>query len=206
MKRLGLLSLTLLVACNDPPITCFQSGPSNHCGDIGVGSGQPGAALAEGGEIRHEHVRMFGADATWIQVYQYKGPSASENAPFPGPIAGSEYGNCVDERDPTTSTWPFKPIAGATYLDLPMVQLTGDGLDAPLDVVRTTPPNQIGNSTFRAYDFTYGGGTATSGGWIQRHPHRKPVDTRWLVRARHRSGGDDLCRARRLRAAARHRW
>jgi hypothetical protein len=69
-----------------------------------------------------------------------------------------QWGNCVDERDPAASTWPFKPITGATYLDLPQVKVTGTGISGTLDVVKTNPPNMAGNSTFRMHDFTYGGG------------------------------------------------
>jgi hypothetical protein len=128
-------------------------------GSFSYGGNQPGEGLAEGGEIRHENVRILGLpEQTWMHVYQYKGPAATANAPFPGPIAGSQYGNCVDERDPATATWPFKPITGATYLDLPQVKVTGTGISGTLDVVKTDPPNTAGNSTFRMHDFTYGGG------------------------------------------------
>ncbi len=127
--------------------------------DFKYGNGQPGAALAEGGEIRHENVRILGMpEQTWLHVYQYKGPAATANAPFPAPSAGPAFKGCVDERDPATQTWPFKPITGATYLDLPQVKVTGTGITGTLDVIKTDPPNMVGNSTTRAYDFTYGGG------------------------------------------------
>jgi hypothetical protein len=161
MNRLALLPLTLLAGLagctDDDPIDCFGCGlPTN----------QPGTALAEGGELRHEHVRLLGEpEQTWIQVYQFSGPAASANAPFPSPESNGNgpLGTCVDERDPLTASWPFKPISGATYLDLPKVEITGTSLNGALTVLKTTPPNQIGNSTFRTYDFTYGGGASKSG-------------------------------------------
>lgn len=141
---LGLLSLT---ACGGTDVSEFS-----------YGGGQPGVALKEGGEIRHENVRMLGMPVqTWIHVYQYTGTSAS--APMPEPADGGmgEFGPCVDERG-KPPTWPLAPIEGATYLDLPKVELTGPGITGVLDVVRTDPPNTVGNSTFRQHAFTYGGG------------------------------------------------
>src|SRR5687768_6862005 len=89
----------------------FGCGDEKGLDEFIYGSDQPGAALAEGGEIRHERVNLLGMPPqTWIHVYQYNGPAASVNAPFPGPIPGSEFGNCVDQRNPATATWPFKPI------------------------------------------------------------------------------------------------
>jgi hypothetical protein len=95
-------------------------------------------------------------------VYQYKGPAASANAPFPDPTVdaqnpGGKWGNCVDERN-GAPTWPFHAITGATYLTLPQVKVTGPGITGSLTVTENAPPNKAGNSTFRAYDFTYGGG------------------------------------------------
>jgi hypothetical protein len=136
---------------------------STSCGGAPIGgflygAGQPGEHLAEGGEIRHENVRILGMpEQTWIHLYQYKGPPASENAPFPASWDGA-FEQCVDERDTATQTWPFKPITGATYIDLPKAELTGTGIIGKLDIVKTDPPNMIGNSTTRVYDFTYGGG------------------------------------------------
>ena len=149
------LLLALAAGC-----TSSASGPHPNCG-----GGACPLALPEGGEIRHEHVTAFGAPAqTWLQVYQYTGPSSSVNAPFadPGSNGVGIFGNCVDERQ--LQTWPFTPISGATYLTLPHVLVSGPGMPAGgLDVVETNPPNQIGNSTFRHYDFTYGGGQPGSG-------------------------------------------
>src|ERR1041385_4136635 len=72
------------------------------------GSGYPGHSLPEGGEIRHENVRIFGKTETWIMVYQYTGPSILMTAPFPLPEANGkgQFGNCVDERQ--VVTWPFR--------------------------------------------------------------------------------------------------
>jgi hypothetical protein len=36
--------------------------------------------------------------------------------------------------------------------------LTGPGITGTLNIVKTNPPNMVGNSTLRHYDFTYGGG------------------------------------------------
>lgn len=129
--------------------------------ELNYGGGQPGAALPEGGEIRHENVRFLGqAEQTWIMVYQYTGPGKAETAPFAVPADGGhgQFGNCVDERN-GSPTWPVKPITGATFLDLPKaVELTGPGITGSLNITKSIPPNTIGNSTFRQYGFTYGGG------------------------------------------------
>jgi hypothetical protein len=151
MRLLPSCGLLLLgtVACSD----------STDISMFVYGGGQPGQGLAEGGEIRHENVRFLGQPVqTWIMVYQYNGPTAAQNAPFATPDMGGkgQFGNCVDER--TSATWPVHPITGATYLDLPQVKLTGPGITGSLDIVKTNPPNMVGNSTFRHYDFTYGGG------------------------------------------------
>ncbi len=158
--------LLALPACDDDlPIACFQSGGGDgEC--RGGGGGQPGASLAEGGEIRHERVYIRGAaPQAWIQLYQYKGPGALLNAPLPTPDldADAHLEPCVDERDPAAASWPFRPIAGTspaqpTYLELPMTELVGSGITGVLTIPRTDPPNTIGNSTYRTYDFTYGGG------------------------------------------------
>jgi len=37
-------------------------------------------------------------------------------------------------------------------------KLTGTGISGTLSITKTDPPNMAGNSTFRAHDFTYGGG------------------------------------------------
>lgn len=126
--------------------------------DTSYGGGQPGKTLAEGGEIRHENVRILGKTQTWIMVYQYTGPAAAMNAPFAAPDMDGkgQFGFCVDERQ--SATWPVKPITGATYLDLPKVELTGPGITGTLNITKSTPPNTVGNSTFRSYGFTYGGG------------------------------------------------
>jgi hypothetical protein len=148
LRNLVLL-LGAVVACSD----------STSVKNFTYGGGQPGEKLAEGGEVRHEHVALLGMPAqTWLMVYQFTGPAASANAPFPAPAMAGKgmYGNCVDER--TDATWPFTPIAGATYLTLPKVNETGPGITGSLNVIETNPPNMVGNSTFRHYDFTYGGG------------------------------------------------
>ncbi len=123
------------------------------------GVGQPGLMLAEGGEIRHENVRILGNEQTWVMVYQYTAAKELKPAPFavPADSGKGEWGNCVDERN-GAPTWPFTAITGATYLTLPKVQLSGPGITGALDIVQTVPPNKVGNSTFRHYDFTYGGG------------------------------------------------
>lgn len=154
----ALLLGVALSACDD---SCLFGG-TDSCGGFEVSrSHQPGEALAEGGELRHERVRISGSSVqTWLQAYQYKGRSPSANAPFPSGSVTSTFHGCVDERDPASATWPFKPIIGATYLELPIVEISGPGIDGALTVAKTEPPNTIGNTTFRAYDFTYGGGAA----------------------------------------------
>lgn len=145
---LGFVLLLAAVNCGGTDVKDFQ-----------YGGGQPGAALAEGGEIRHENVRIFGfPEQTWIMLYQYKGPPVSANAPFPAGSTTSQFTGCVDERDPASQTWPFKPITGATYLDFTTHSLTGTGITGALDITKSDPPNTVGNSTTRTYDFTYGGG------------------------------------------------
>ena len=141
--------LLCLVACGGTDISEFN-----------YGEGQPGATLPEGGEIRHENVRLLGMPPqTWVMVYQYTGPTLAQTAPFAAPADGGkgQWGNCVDERN-TAPTWPFTPITGATYLDLPKVELSGPGITGKLAISKTDPVNKAGNSTFRKYDFTYGGG------------------------------------------------
>jgi hypothetical protein len=133
--------------------------------DFVYGGGQPGFGKPEGGEIRHEHVRFLGQpDQTWLMVYQYTAQASVPSATFGAPEMNStgQFENCVDERDPATQTWPFKPITGAMYLDLPQVKLSGPGIAGSLTVPKGYPegtePNTTGNSTFRSYAFTYGGG------------------------------------------------
>jgi hypothetical protein len=124
------------------------------------GSGHPGAALPEGGEIRHENVRFLGQPVqTWLMVYQYTAASSVTTAPFAAPAdeGKGQFGNCVDERS-GSPTWPFHAITGATYLDPPKVQISGPGFTGTVDIPKSSPPNTVGNSTFRAYGFTYGGG------------------------------------------------
>jgi hypothetical protein len=124
------------------------------------GASQPGISLPEGGEIRHENVRILGMpEQTWVMVYQYTAPASVPTAPFAAPAEGGKgiYGNCVDERN-GSPTWPFTPITGATYLDLPKVALSGPGITTALNIIKNNPINTVGNSTFRKYDFTYGGG------------------------------------------------
>jgi hypothetical protein len=163
MKRLAtrglmLLVLTQLAACDDGDGICDFSLGGEDCNGPPI---QPGPSLPEGGEIRHESVRMFGQpDQAWIEVYQYAGTSPAANAPLPGPIAGSQYGTCVDERDPASATWPYKPIVGATYLELPIARITGTGILTELDLATTAPTSQVGNLTFRAQGLAYGGGAA----------------------------------------------
>jgi len=148
-RSLSVLLLGLLASCGD----------ETDISEFTYGGGQPGAALAEGGEIRHVRVNLLGMAAqTWLQVYQYTGPAVSANAPFAAIPANNPFGNCVDQRNPANSTWPFTPITGATYLDLPSVTVTGPGITGSLNVVKTAPANTVGNSTFRQHDFTYGGG------------------------------------------------
>jgi hypothetical protein len=141
--------LLTLTACTD----------SVSVTDFPYGAGQPGLKLREGGEIRHENVRFLGTEQTWVMVYQYTAPPTVATAPFAAPADGGkgEWGNCVDERN-GAPTWPFTAITGATYLTLSKVQLSGPGITGALDIAKTDPPNKAGNSTFRTYDFTYGGG------------------------------------------------
>lgn len=141
--------LLTLTACTDSvSVTQFP-----------YGGGQPGLTFPEGGEIRHENVRILGNEQTWVMVYQYTAPTTVKTAPFAVPAEGGkgQWGNCVDERN-GAPTWPFTAITGATYLTLPKVQLSGPGITGALDIVQTAPPNKVGNSTFRSYGFTYGGG------------------------------------------------
>lgn len=143
----GLLLVPALACSDTADINSFQYG-----GD------QPGANYPEGGEIRHERVNLLGMPAqTWVHVYQMTGSPAT--APFPAPAEGGKgkYGPCVDERD-GSPTWPFTPLENVTYLELPKVELSGPGISGKLVIEKTDPPNQAGNSTFRAHDFTYGGG------------------------------------------------
>jgi hypothetical protein len=167
VTRIWHLALALLsVGCQTTDVKCFTSGGGGD--ECGYGGGQPGEHLAEGGEIRHERVRAFGVQESWIQLYQYNGPAMSMNAALPPeeePEVGP-FGYCIDERNPAAAGWPFKPIEGATYLDFPITTLTGTGIASSLAIPKTVPPNTIGNSTYRTYDFTYGGGqpgTATPG-------------------------------------------
>lgn len=142
--------LLLAAACGD----------ETSISEFEYGGGQPGADLPEGGEIRHENVRMLGMPVqTWVHVYQYTGGGAS--APMPSPEGNGEFGNCVDERG-RPPTWPLTPIDGATYLDLPKVELRGPGINGALTIAKTDPPNMVGNSTFRQHAFTYGGGAPGS--------------------------------------------
>lgn len=130
-----------------------------HAVTLDYGGGHPGFALAEGGEIRHENVRMHGMpEQTWIQVYQFTGPSVEDNAPFavPPDNGQGQHGNCIDQR--TSQTWPFRPISGATYLELPKVEIAGPGIVGALTLPKAEPPSTVGNSTYRTYDLTYGGG------------------------------------------------
>ena len=147
LKAFGLLMFLTVVGCGGDDDVC-----------VGYGACQPGEKLPEGGEVRHENVRILGNLQTWIMVYQYTGPTAAMTAPFAAPDMGGKgtFGNCVDERQ--SATWPVKPITGATYLDLPKVELTGPGITGTLSITKNNPPNTSGNSTFRSYGFTYGGG------------------------------------------------
>jgi len=150
---LVLSTMAALAACGGTDVTDFQYGAS-----------QPGAALPEGGEIRHENVRFLGQPVqTWTMVYQYTGPTLAQTAPFAVPEDGGhgKWGNCVDERGTAATgspTWPLSRITGATYLDLPKVELTGPGITGTLNITKSNPPNTTGNSTLRTYGFTYGGG------------------------------------------------
>ena len=146
LKAFGLLVLVTTAGCpSDDPC-------------VGYGVCQPGEKLPEGGEIRHENVRILGKTQTWIMVYQYTAAASVASAPFAAPEAMGTgmYGNCVDERQ--SATWPVKPITGATFLDLPKVELSGPGITGTMNIPKSTPPNTVGNSTFRTYGFTYGGG------------------------------------------------
>ncbi len=141
-------------------VAALGCGGGTDISKFNYGGDQPGVDLPEGGEIRHENVRILGMpEQTWAMVYQYKGPSFAQNAPFAEPADGGKgiYGNCVDERN-GSPTWPFTAITGATYINLPKVSLTGPGIATSLDIVKTDPPNTVGNSNFRKFDFTYGGG------------------------------------------------
>jgi hypothetical protein len=89
-------------------------------------------------------------------VYQYGGPPKTATAPFAVADEKSPFFPCVDERQ--SATWPFTPITGATFIDPPKVALTGPGINGTLNITKSNPPNTSGNSTFRHYDFTYGGG------------------------------------------------
>lgn len=150
-SQIGLYLLTLAWGCG-----------GTNVADFVYGGGEPGMSLPEGGEIRHENVRMLGMPVqSWIMVYQFTRPSGDTWAPFPAPADGGsgQFGNCVDERN-GEPTWPFTAIGSdAVYNNLSKVVLTGSGTPSTgLDIVETSPPNTVGNSTFRSYDFTYGGG------------------------------------------------
>jgi hypothetical protein len=150
LRAFGLLALST-AACGDEV----------NIKDFDYGGGQPGQKLAEGGEIRHENVRILGLpEQTWLMVYQYTAAASVPTAPFAAPDNGGkgQFGNCVDERN-TAPTWPFHPITGATYLTLPQVKISGPGFAAPTDVPLTNNAMfRVGNSTFRSYGVTYGGG------------------------------------------------
>jgi hypothetical protein len=147
------MALLLIAGCQSSEPCGYGYSEGGDC----PGSGHPGTHLSEGGEIRHENVRILGKIQTWILVYQYTGPSKELNAPFPTPAAGGggQFGNCVDERQ--SATWPFHPITGATFLELPRVELTGPGITGTLTIPRS-PPHTVGNLTGRTYDISYGGG------------------------------------------------
>ncbi|HEX2689211.1 MAG TPA: hypothetical protein VHN14_21465 [Kofleriaceae bacterium] len=151
VQRIFALLLFSTVACSD----------STDVSQFNYGGGQPGATLPEGGEIRHENVRFMGQpEQTWLMVYQYTAPKSEVSAPFAAPEMDGhgQFGNCVDERT-GSPTWPVKPITGATYLELPKVELKGPGITGTLTIPKTTDPkNLVGNSTFRKYDLAYGGG------------------------------------------------
>lgn len=155
-RSCGLLVLSLMAALT-------ACGESEDISEFSYGGGQPGALLPEGGEIRHENVRILGLpEQTWVMVYQYTGPSLAQTAKFavPADDGHGKWGNCVDERDAVNGppNWPLSKITGATYLDLPKVELTGPGITGTLNITKTDPPNTSGNSTLRSYGFTYGGG------------------------------------------------
>ena len=154
LRACGLLVLAT-AACSD----------STDISKFVYGGGQPGAMLAEGGEVRHENVRILGMPVqTWLMVYQYTAPSTVPTAPFADATnaamnGNGMFGNCVDERS-GSPTWPFHPITGATYLSLASVKISGPGFATPTAVPLTADAaNRVGNSTFRKYDLTYGGGT-----------------------------------------------
>ena len=157
-RSFGLLVLSTMAAL-------AACGGSTDIGDFSYGKDQPGSGLPEGGEIRHENVRILGLpEQTWVMVYQYTAPASVQTAPFAVPADGGhgKWGNCVDERDAVNGPpdWPLSKITGATYtyLDLPKVELTGPGITGTLNITKSTPVNTSGNSTLRSYDFTYGGG------------------------------------------------
>jgi hypothetical protein len=150
---LVLSTMAALAACGD----------TADVSEFSYGKGQPGLGLPEGGEIRHENVRILGLpEQTWMMVYQYTGPTLAQTSAFAVPAEGGhgKWGNCVDERNAVTGTpdWPLSKITGATYLDLPKVELTGPGITGTLNITKSTPVNTSGNSTLRSYGFTYGGG------------------------------------------------
>lgn len=161
MRTLSACGLLMLgtVACSD----------STDISKFSYGKGQPGLMLPEGGEIRHENVRFLGQPVqTWLMVYQYTAPASVPTAPFADNTLANQTGMgkfapCVDERN-GEPTWPFTPITGATFLDLPQVKLTGPGITGTLDIPKSNPPNTVGNSTFRTYGFTYGGGAPNPAG------------------------------------------
>ena len=155
--------MRILRACGLLALATTACGDTADINDFDYGGGQPGQKLAEGGEIRHENVRILGMPVqTWLMVYQYT--SAAATAPFadaakPEQNGNGKFGNCVDERN-GSPTWPFHPITGATYLNLSKVEVTGPGITGTLQVPLTAAAaNRVGNSTFRSYGVTYGGGT-----------------------------------------------
>lgn len=159
VQRIFAVLLFTTAACGGTDVSDFE-----------YGGGQPGAALPEGGEIRHENVRFFGQpEQTWLLVYQYTGLGNDATAPFAVAADGGHgtFGNCVDERTGSPN-WPFHPLTGASYLDLPKVEVSGPGITGVLTPPRTT--NVGGNSTFRQYGVAYGGGapnpmTGVTGGY-----------------------------------------
>jgi hypothetical protein len=161
---------------------CTSSASLNSFEYGGSGGSQPGSALPEGGEIRHENVRLLGSQEEWLMVYQFTAPTTCTGcdtsaalAPINAILQGGsntlkpEYGPCIDERSTGTPTgnvaggepsWPFSAIgSAATYETFPSgPTLTGTGISGTLDVTENNPPNTVGNSTLRSYGFTYGGG------------------------------------------------
>jgi hypothetical protein len=106
---------------------------------------------------------MFGGDQIWIQAYQFDGPPFSDSAPFPVPTDGA-FGTCVDERDPATATWPFRPLTGASYLELPKADVSGPGITGTLALTKMAPATMI-DWTSRTHDIVYGAtGPATPDG------------------------------------------